>query len=100
MLQDEELCIFHGHKLWFDPVDATDMDDLPDVPWCALPNVAEEDDKDEGPSTLDMFDVFSNGDPDEVLPEEELPFRRLELTLEDEEEAEMDAVWRGEYLVR
>ncbi|TFK81833.1 hypothetical protein K466DRAFT_666881 [Polyporus arcularius HHB13444] len=103
VLPDEELCIFYGHKLWFDPVDAADrsepcsehMDDSPDDPWSALPSVDDEDDKEEGPSTLGaIFDVFTDGDPDEVVPEEELPFRRLKLTPEDEEEEEMDAVRR------
>ncbi|TFK87626.1 hypothetical protein K466DRAFT_599332 [Polyporus arcularius HHB13444] len=71
------------------------MDHLPADPWSALPNVYLEDEEDEGPSTVVvMFDVFADGDPDEVVPDEELPFRRLKLTLEDEEEEEKDAVRR------
>ncbi|KAI0700012.1 hypothetical protein C8T65DRAFT_580637 [Cerioporus squamosus] len=105
VLPDEELCIFYGHKLWFDPVDAADrsepfselVDDSPDDPWCALPNsgVDDEEDKGEGPSKLDaMFDSFDGGDSEQVVAEEDLPFRRLKLTPQDEEEEEMDAVRR------
>ncbi|RPD77446.1 hypothetical protein L226DRAFT_544086 [Lentinus tigrinus ALCF2SS1-7] len=100
VLPDEELCIFYGHKLWFDPVDAADkpepcsehLEYSADDPWGALPSV---DDEDEGSSRLDaMFDAFPDGDPDDVVPEEELPFRRLKLTPEEEEEEDMDAVRR------
>ncbi|KAI0700031.1 hypothetical protein C8T65DRAFT_791195 [Cerioporus squamosus] len=105
VLPDEELCILYGHKLWFGPVDAADrsqpsselVDDSPDDPWCALPSsgVDDEDDKGEGPSKLDaMFDSFDEGDPKQVVSDEELPFRRLKLTPQDEEEEEMDAVRR------
>ena len=103
VLPGEELCIFYGHKLWFDPVDAADradpLSDPPEDPWGALPRVddGDDDDRGEGPSGLDaMFDAFADGDPDEVVPEEELPFKRLKLTPEEEEEEEMDAVRRGE----
>ncbi len=107
MLPDEELCIFYRHKLWFDPADATDrpepcsehMADLPDDPWSALPNVDEEDDKDEGPSELDVMFDNTDGDFYEVVSEEDLPFRRLKLTPEEEEEEEMNAVRRGRYSV-
>ena len=48
-------------------------------------------------SELDaIFDAFAEGDPGEIVPEEELPFRRLKLTPEEEEEEDMDAVRKGE----
>ena len=103
VLPGEELCIFYGHRLWFDPVDAADradpLSDPPEDPWGALPRVddGDHDDRGAGPSGLDaMFDAFADGVPDEVVPEEELPFKRMKLTPEEEEEEEMDAVRRGE----
>ena len=108
VLPGEELCIFYGHRLWFDPVDAADraepcadplLSGTPENPWGALPRVddGDDDNRGEGPSGLDaVVDAFADGDPDEVVPEEELPFKRLKLTPEEEEEEEMDAVRRGE----
>ena len=104
VLPGEELCIFYGHRLWFDPVDAADradpLSDTQEDPWGALPRVddGDGDDRGEGPSGLDaMLDAFADGDPDEVVPEEELPFKRMKLTPEEEEEEEdMHAVRRGE----
>ena len=102
VLPDEELCIFYGHKLWFDPVDAADGTEAvpveePDDGWGGLGGVGDagggfdEDTKD----SLDvLIAAFADGDPEQVVPEEELPFRRLKLTPEDEEE-DVDAVRKG-----
>ena len=97
---DEELCIFYGHKLWFEPVNAADWSSAEadameerDDGWGGLGAVGDnEDDSDIiGPS---LFDGFSEGDPDQIIPEEELPFRRLKLTPEEEEE-DMESVRKG-----
>ncbi|RPD59112.1 hypothetical protein L227DRAFT_564225 [Lentinus tigrinus ALCF2SS1-6] len=52
------------------------------------------DDEDHKGEASSMFDAFADGDPDHLVPEEELPFRRLKLTPEDEDEEDMDAVQR------
>nr|VWO97673.1 Carrier domain-containing protein [Ganoderma boninense] len=98
ILPDEELCIFYGHKLWFDPVDAADgssagaeaMEERDDG-WGGLGGVGDnEDDSDIiGPS---LFEGFSEGDPDQIIHEEELPFKRLKLTPEEEEEEDMESL--------
>lgn len=109
ILPDEELCIFYGHKLWFDPVDAADgaveaADEQSDDGWGGLVAVRGDDDGEgegEGEKTnpLDSlfspFDASEDGDPGEVVPEEKLPFRRLKLTPEEEDEEEMNAVRKG-----
>ncbi|KAI0769853.1 hypothetical protein C8Q74DRAFT_853218 [Fomes fomentarius] len=102
ILPDEELCIFYGHKLWFDPVDAADgaveaADEQPDDGWGGLVAMKGDDDG-EGEMTnpldslFSLFDASDDGDTGEVVPEEKLPFRRLKLTPEEEEEEEMNIV--------
>ncbi|KAI0693438.1 hypothetical protein C8T65DRAFT_833701 [Cerioporus squamosus] len=65
VLPDEELRIFYGHKLWFDPVDAADRPE-PSSEFVG-----------EGPSNPDaMLDSFGEDDPEQVVSEEELPSAR------------------------
>ena len=99
ILPDEELCIFYGHKLWFEPEDAADgilaqaMEERNDG-WGGLGGVGA-DEEDFSVAGHSMFEGFSEGDPDQVIPEEELPFKRLKLTPDEEEEEDMDSVRKG-----
>lgn len=106
-MPDEELCIFYGHKLWFDPVDATatdyagaGIDEEMDDGWGGL---ASLDGVDDGGTLDELFNGFENGSPEEIVLEDALPFTRLKLTPEDEEEEDMDAIRKGmirQYLYR
>ena len=99
VLPDEELSIFYGHKLWFEPADAADgisaeaMEEHDDE-WGGLGGVGTDED-DFDVAGRSMFEGFSEGDPDQVIPEEELPFKRLKLTPDEEEEEDMDSVRKG-----
>ncbi|EIW51246.1 uncharacterized protein TRAVEDRAFT_137698, partial [Trametes versicolor FP-101664 SS1] len=100
VLPDEELCIFYGHKLWFDPVDATatdyagaEIDEEMDDGWGGL---ASLDGVDDGGTLDELFNGFENGSPEEIVLEDALPFTRLKLTPEDEEEEDMDAIRKEE----
>lgn len=98
VMPDEELTIFYGHKLWFDPVDAVDcaradLDEEREDGWGGLASLDAEDDS---PAQDDaLFGGYADGDSEELVPEEALPFTRLKLTPEDEEEEDMDAVRKG-----
>ncbi|KAI0647731.1 hypothetical protein C8Q79DRAFT_999339 [Trametes meyenii] len=97
ILPDEELCIFYGHKLWFDPVDATDdasaavVPDESDDGWGGLTGLDEEV-EDRDISLWDPCYQLREGNPSENVPEEQLPFTRLKLMPEDEEEEDIDTV--------
>ncbi|KAH9890049.1 hypothetical protein C8Q73DRAFT_149153 [Cubamyces lactineus] len=98
ILPDEELCIFYGHKLWFNPVDAADcitsdgIDEREDG-WGGLANLNEVDEESTMSQPEDwLFDRFGDGNPNDNVLEEELPFTRLKLTPEDVEEEDMDAI--------
>ncbi|TBU47401.1 hypothetical protein BD309DRAFT_886463 [Dichomitus squalens] len=96
VIPDEELCIFYGHKLWFDPVGTTDT--MPadaieerDDGWGGLSGVADDEDDEVARGANEPFDSFADGDPSQLVPEEALPFKRLKLTPDEEEEG-MDSV--------
>lgn len=74
---DEELCIFYGHRLWFDPVDGPpcrnpDLDENTD-PWGGLADVQGHTDDDVNASK-------------DIVVEDDLPFTWKKLALEKEEE--------------
>jgi tRNA-specific adenosine deaminase 3 len=83
---EEELCIFYGHKLWFDPAGC----DLKEHPF-----QDSQDDSDEwcGLSSIDCdrtargtpANPFTGGDVEEILSEEDLPFVRHKVPPEEEE---------------
>lgn len=92
---DEELCIFYGHKLWFDPVDAHDMPgelDETEDGWGGLSAVGDVLDPD---AFDDLLHRFSDGNPDEIVPDDKLPFTRLKVIPEIEEE-ELETVHTSE----
>lgn len=87
--EDEELCIFYGHKLWFSAVDSdaspseAELND-PDDGWGGLTGVEITQDK---LSVLDtQIRKYADGNPQEVPSEEDLPFTRIKLYRDDEED--------------
>ncbi|KAI8978832.1 hypothetical protein BD414DRAFT_516784 [Trametes punicea] len=100
VMPGEELCIFYGHKLWFDPVDAADsanadITEETDDGWGGLTNL-EDGDAHVRPLDESFSNRFADGDPTEEIADEALPFTRLKLTPEDEEEEDMDAIRKEE----
>ncbi|TFK52265.1 hypothetical protein OE88DRAFT_1379284 [Heliocybe sulcata] len=90
---DEELCIFYGHEQRFENTDGTPP--APSEPgtnedgWGGLSEIEAEGMVNEG-SGKDIF-TFADGDPCDVIDEEDLPFERLKL-FEDPEEETVDQV--------
>lgn len=92
---DEELCIFYGHSLWFEPTDIVDRPpevDLQDDGWGGLSHLQADGDKDV------QDEPFLHGHLDDLISEEELPFIRMKL-VDDEAEGELAAVQTGRILV-
>ena len=93
IISGEELFIFYGHKLWFKPVGSTASVQEGDVMlveteedgWGGLSLIETQD-------TKESWERFVEGDPNEIIPEEELPFTRIRLTPDHEEEEEMSAI--------
>ena len=85
----DEMCIFYGHNLWFEPVGSCqhlqsfqqDTDDG----WGGLSAVSNNVEVGQPPAFLD-------GDPDEIIPVEDLPFTRLKVTRDEDEEEELNSV--------
>ncbi|KAF5382635.1 hypothetical protein D9615_002940 [Tricholomella constricta] len=82
---DEELCIFYGHKLWFDSAESLDP-----VPHCHVPEVTEDGWGDlsaveDAESADPPLGPYLDGDPDEVIADEYLPFTRFKLPPEEED---------------
>lgn len=81
----EELCIFYGNKLWFDDRSGT-------------PVSSGENSEDEDGlallSSLELDQAIEN--PDELIPEDELPFERVAA---GEDESEPDGVGETRMLV-
>ncbi|ESK95040.1 histone lysine methyltransferase set7 [Moniliophthora roreri MCA 2997] len=78
--QDEELFIFYGHKLWFEPVDVpqnaiSEIDSGVDDGWGGLSGM--HDDQQEG-------NPFLSGGQDAIIDEEQLPFQRVKPPPEEE----------------
>lgn len=90
--EGEELCIFYGHKLWFDALDAgpseTQLEE-PDDGWGGLAGVETPEDD------ASVYDIqiakYADGNPQQVVSEDDLPFIRIKLYRDDEED-ELSAV--------
>ncbi|KAF9046419.1 hypothetical protein BJ165DRAFT_1471541 [Panaeolus papilionaceus] len=80
--QGEELCIFYGHNLWFSDADCDGNFNRPHSPaddiWGGLSALTDSD-----PSPI--VNPYIEGDQEEVIPEEDLPFIRYKLPPEEEE---------------
>ena len=79
---DEELCIFYGHKLWFDSVDGprcrtSDLDENTD-PWGGLADIQGH--------TVDNVASTSSDASRDIVAQNDLPFSWKKLGLEKEEE--------------
>ncbi|KAG6850733.1 hypothetical protein H0H93_009356 [Arthromyces matolae] len=85
---EEELCIFYGHQLWFQPSGlTTKMTSTPFQPdiedgWGWLSAMGDTADPTVASSEDSPFKV---GDVDEIISEEDLPFTRFKLPPEEEE---------------
>ncbi|KAI6044702.1 cytidine deaminase-like protein [Pisolithus marmoratus] len=85
---DEELCIFYGHHLWFDPVDMPNgarfvpeaLDQTTLDGWDCLTNIQDSH------SAQDHLMPFLSDSMDNVIDENELPFACKSLSLDKEEE--------------
>ena len=82
----DEMCIFYGHTLWFDPVSSSGR--------CQVLN--EENDDQWGGLTRVSDDVdigrFSDSDPVEIIPVQDLPFIRVKVTRDEDEEEDLSTV--------
>jgi tRNA-specific adenosine deaminase 3 len=88
---DEEMCIFYGHNLWFEPVGSCQrpqrfQGDTEDG-WGGLSAVLNDVEV-----SRPRYPTFLDGDADEIIPVEDLPFTRLKVTRDEDEEEELSAV--------
>lgn len=80
----EELFIFYGHKLWFEQHGQSSTTSTmvkssdPDDGWGGLGAIDD--------SSTEEVNPFSEGNPNDVIPESELPFTRLKLVDDTEED--------------
>lgn len=104
---DEELCIY-GSNLWFKPVEVqipdgrtcaedTELVDDDDDGWGGLSAVAGEASPSLSPSHVLLKDM---SDPNGILPDEDLPFTRVKLTSDEDDEETSEAVRTGEHIPR
>lgn len=102
---DEELCIYYGPNLWFKPVG------ISDEPTCTGTELALDADADDGWGSLSAVAgageappncVLREDRPDrnEILPDEDLPFTRIKLTSDEDDEETLEAVRTGEHVSR
>jgi tRNA-specific adenosine deaminase 3 len=94
---DEELCIFYGHKLWFEDIDQTQPSHLAveeEQEYLVLPILDEDDDP-----VVDADSLWSqsttkwlDGNPDEVIPVEDLPFVHIKTSPPDPIEETLESV--------
>ncbi|KAJ4482221.1 cytidine deaminase-like protein [Lentinula aciculospora] len=80
---DEELCIFYGHKLQFDPLDVSvsAIDPEPEDGWGGLSAVGNDSER-----------PLENADPNEIVDELSLPFTMLKPPPEEEDSTSIRTV--------
>lgn len=90
-MPDEELCIFYGHELWFEQAPSANGED-------EIAVVREA-----GASTSSMTrpievveNPFVQGDPDEILSDDEEPFLRTKVMPEEDAEEDESSVRTSE----
>lgn len=78
--EGEELCIFYGHNLWFTPAKLSSQSSEPETDdgWGGLRAVGD-DQQDE------ISNPYTDGDPEAIISEEDLPFIRLKPAPEEED---------------
>ena len=97
---DEELCIFYGSNLWFKPAEIPISDgrtradtELVEDGWGGLSAVVAE--------TVSPKRVLEDTPkPNEILPDEDLPFTRVKLTSDEDDEETSETVRTGEHVPR
>ena len=99
---EEELCIYYGSNIWFKPAETQILDgltsaetELVDDGWGGLSAVAGEA---EAPALNQIPKETS--DPNEILPDEDLPFTRVKLTSDEDDEETSETVRTGEHAPR
>lgn len=82
----KELCIFYGHNIWFEPAtrdlrpeNLSMVSGNAEDGWGGLLVV------DEATYSAETDESYLNGDPDEIIVEEQLPFTRFKLPPEEED---------------
>lgn len=91
--EGDELCIFYGHKLWFEDADAevaASSVDEHDDGWGGLSSVDNDNETDS-----DTLPTWLGGPDAGIVPEDQLPFVRLKL-VDDEAEDQVENVRAGE----
>ncbi len=95
---DEELCIYYGSNLWFKPVGISGFTcadtELIDDGWGGLSAIAA----DKASSSKRVLEDTPN--PNEILPDEDLPFTRVKLTSDEDDEETSETVRTGEHIPR
>jgi tRNA-specific adenosine deaminase 3 len=79
----QELCIFYGHNLWFEPVSINPLvvtREETDDGWGGLSAVANEVEESRA-----GYPSFVDGNPCDIISVEDLPFTRLKVTGDDDE---------------
>jgi tRNA-specific adenosine deaminase 3 len=98
ILAGEELCIFYGHRLWFSPqndlgspststLEDADQDSFGSLTWC---HPDGGDDIEDMPGAV--IPEPDTDDSDEIVMEEDLPFTRVKLTPDEEEEEDEESI--------
>ncbi|KAH9969902.1 cytidine deaminase-like protein [Russula dissimulans] len=89
---DEELCIYYGPNLWFQPVGAsqdervcTDTSPVVEDGWGGLSTVI-------GEAERSNHVPKKSPDPNGIVPDEDLPFTRIKLTSDEDDEETLEAV--------
>ena len=96
---DEELCIYYGSSLWFKSVEIpisgertrADTELVEEDGWGGLSAVVGE-----APSPKRILEEMPN--PNEILPDEDLPFTRVKLTSDEDDEETSETVRTGEHV--
>jgi tRNA-specific adenosine deaminase 3 len=98
----EELCIFYGHRLWFElegldaPGPFDPSDDGPSLlenELDALPHMNDEEWSEE-----DEPENLYDGKPTDILTEDELPFERIKTIPDEIEEETLESIQTGKAL--
>jgi len=83
--EGEELCIFYGHSLWFTPAKSSSQScsepEATDDGWGGLTAVGD----DQPDEIMDISNPYTDGDPEGIICEEDLPFIRLKPAPEEED---------------
>ena len=104
---DEELCIYYGSNLWFKPVEITadgpacaDADLVDEDGWGGLAAVAGEAEASSSSTSSNKRVPKDTSDPNEIVPDEDLPFTRVKLTSDEDDEETSETVRTGEHVPR